>query len=92
MINHVTQVIEKPIIAIVVDNSLSMMQHEDSTDMNRMFVDINKKIESIDFDPWIFNLEMRTELPIRFDASTNLTKPLMKFLKAQKHKISQLSY
>ena len=77
LINHVTQVIEKPIIAIVVDNSLSMMQHEDSTDMNQMLVDINKKIESIDFDPWIFNLEMRTELPIRFDApSTNINEAL----------------
>ena len=77
LINHVTQVIEKPIIAIIVDNSLSMMQYEDSTNMNQMLADINKKIESIDFDPWIFNLEMRTELPIRFDAPfTNINEAL----------------
>ena len=77
LINHVTQVIEKPIIALVVDNSLSMMQHEDSIDMNRMLVDIYNRIKSIDFDPWIFNLEMRTKIPIRFDAPlTNLNEAL----------------
>ena len=77
LINHVTQVIEKPIIALVVDNSLSMIQHEDSINMNRMLVDIDKRIKSIDFDPWIFNLEMRTNMPIRFDAQfTNLNEAL----------------
>ncbi len=77
LINHVTQVIEKPIIALVVDNSLSMMQHEDSIDVNRMLMDIDKRIKSIDFDPWLFNLEMRTKMPIRFDAPfTNLNEAL----------------
>jgi hypothetical protein len=77
LINHLTQIIEKPIIAVVVDHSLSMMQHEDSIKMNQLLVEIDEKISAIDFEPWIFNLEARTEIPIRFDASsTNLNKAL----------------
>jgi len=77
LINHLTQVIEKPIIAVVFDNSLSMIQHEDSINMNRMLLEIDKKIKSMDFDPWIFNLKTRTEMPIRFDAPfTNLNEAL----------------
>ena len=77
LIDHVTEVIEKPIIALVADNSLSIMQHEDSIDMNRMLMHIDKRIKALDFDPWIFNLERRTEMPIRFDAPlTNLNEAL----------------
>ena len=77
LINHLTQVIEKPIIALVVDHSFSMMQHHDSINMNELLLDLDKKISSIDFEPWLFNLETRTEMPIRFDASsTNLNQAL----------------
>ena len=77
LINHLTQVIEKPIIALVVDHSLSMMQHEDSINMNQLLVEIDEKISGLNFEPWVFNLEARTEIPIRFDASsTNLNQAL----------------
>ena len=77
LINHLTQVIEKPIIALVVDHSLSMMHHEDSVAINQMLMEMDEKISAADFEPWVFNLEMRTEIPIRFDApSTNLNQPL----------------
>ena len=59
------------------DHSLSMMQHEDSINMNQLLVEIDEKISGLNFEPWVFNLEARTEIPIRFDASsTNLTQAL----------------
>ena len=70
LINHPTQVIEKPIIALVVDHSLSMMQHEDSINMNQLLAEIEGKISALNFEPWVFNLEARTKIPIRFDASS----------------------
>ena len=77
LINHLTQVIEKPIIALVVDHSLSMMHHEDSIAINQMLMEMDEKISAVDFEPWVFNLETRTTIPIRFDApSTNLNPPL----------------
>ncbi|MDC1516972.1 hypothetical protein N8385_04540 [Cyclobacteriaceae bacterium] len=77
LINHLTQVIEKPIIALVVDHSLSMMHHEDSIAINQMLMEMDEKISAVDFEPWVFNLETRTTIPIRFDApSTNLNQPL----------------
>jgi hypothetical protein len=77
LINRLNYITEKPIVALAIDNSTSLLSNNDSTALNDLIENLQDNLAQLNLETFLFDLKGTAQLPIVFEGqATNLNAQL----------------